>query len=119
MAPLYAALFARLMNIYGIDYIQKNYYNGNYYRTLSLNDIKLGNNVDFIACLGWDPVTGLGSFAQYINIASRTSTSKYFSFDYIYDKYAKDIKSNKKLTVILKEDIELKTKEKTGKLNLI
>ncbi len=85
---------------------------------MSLNDIKLGNNFDYNAYIGWDPVTGLGSFSQYIYFASETVKAKYFSFAIIDDTQAKETKSKKELSVKkLKTKIEFLTKIATGILN--
>ena len=74
MSPLFAALTARLMNIYGINTVQQAIQNGGYYRMFSFHDIITGNIGGYSAGVGWDAVTGMGSFAQYF--ASVTSTSK-------------------------------------------
>ena len=74
MAPLYAALTARLMNLYGISQIQKNFPNGGYYKHFVFNDITSGNNGYFSATSGWDPVTGMGSFSNYTLTVQYNST---------------------------------------------
>lgn len=61
MAPLWAALIARLtegMNT-SIGYMQPLLYDPQ--REGLLNDIKVGSNGDYQAGDGWDPCTGLGS----------------------------------------------------------
>ena len=65
MAPLYAALTARLINLYGLEQVQNDFRNGGYYKAFSFYDITLGNNGEFFAQEGWDPVTGMGSFKNY------------------------------------------------------
>ena len=65
MAPMYAALTARLMSLYWVNQVQKDFANGGYYKTLSFNDITLGSNGGFNATIGWDAVTGMGSFSKY------------------------------------------------------
>lgn len=60
------------MAIYGVSKIQQDFQNGGYYRVLTFHDITSGNNGGYNAYVGWDPVTGLGSFAQYL---SSTSTA--------------------------------------------
>ena len=53
------------MSIYGVKQIQNDFANGGYYKTLSLRDITSGSNGGYSADIGWDPVTGLGSFLRY------------------------------------------------------
>jgi len=65
VAPLFAALTARLMNLYGVTKIQNDFANGSYYRMFSFRDITVGSNVNFTAAVGWDPLTGMGSYAKY------------------------------------------------------
>ncbi len=85
VSPLFAALTARLMSIYGINKVQQDFQNGGFYRMLSYRDITTGNNGAYSAGVGWDAVTGMGSFAQYlaqttsstpINPTSTSSTTK-------------------------------------------
>ena len=76
VSPLFAALTARLMSIYGLNTVQQDFQNGGYYIMLSFRDITTGNNGAFSAVVGWDAVTGMGSFAQYLTqTTSTTSTS--------------------------------------------
>ena len=72
VSPLFAALTTLLMSIYGINKVQQDFQNGGYYRMLSFRDIRTGNNGAYSAGVGWDAVTGMGSFAQYI---AQTTTS--------------------------------------------
>ena len=74
VAPLYAALTAQLMNLYGVSQIQKNFPNGGYYKYFVFNDITSGNNGYFSATSGWDPVTGMGSFSNYTLTGQYNST---------------------------------------------
>jgi len=60
------------MSIYGINKVQQDFQNGGYYRMLSFRDIRTGNNGAYSAGVGWDAVTGMGSFAQYL---AQTTTS--------------------------------------------
>jgi hypothetical protein len=53
------------MNLYGIAKIQRGFANGSYYKMLSFRDITMGSNVNFTTSIGWDPLTGMGSFAKY------------------------------------------------------
>ena len=75
MAPLYAALTARLMTLYGIAQVQNDFQNGGYYNAFSYNDIKSGSKSEFSANVGWDPVTGMGSFAKYNPTLSTTKNA--------------------------------------------
>ena len=72
VSPLFAALTTRLMSIYGINKVQQDFQNGGYYRMVSYRDITTGNNGAYSAGVGWDAVTGMGSFSQYL--AQTTST---------------------------------------------
>ena len=54
------------MNIYGVNKVQQDLKNGGYYRKFLFRDITTGDNGDYSAGVGWDPVTGLGSFVQYL-----------------------------------------------------
>ena len=63
-APLFAGLTARLMSLKGVASVQSMLQNGGYYTTLYFNDITSGNNGGFKTSVGWDPVTGLGSFSS-------------------------------------------------------
>ena len=74
VSPLFAALTTRLMSIYGINKVQQDFQNGGYYRMLSFRDINMGNNGAYSAGVGWDAVTGIGSFAQYL--AQTTSSTR-------------------------------------------
>jgi hypothetical protein len=74
VSPLFAALTARLMSIYGLNKVQQDFQNGGYYRMVSFRDITTGNNGAYSAGVGWDAVTGMGSFAQY-STQSTSSTS--------------------------------------------
>ncbi len=73
VSPLFAALTIRIMSIYGINKVQQDFQNGGYYRMLSFRDITTGNNGAYSAGVGWDAVTGMGSFANYL--AQTTSSS--------------------------------------------
>jgi kumamolisin len=73
VSPLFAALTTRLMSIYGINKVQQDFQNGGFYRMLSYRDINTGNNGAYSAGSGWDAVTGMGSFANYL--AQSTSTT--------------------------------------------
>jgi hypothetical protein len=53
------------MTLYGIEKVQNDFQDGGYYNAFSYNDITSGSNGEFSAYVGWDPVTGLGSFAKY------------------------------------------------------
>ena len=70
VSPLYAALTARLMNIYGINEVQQGIQNGGYYRSFLFRDITTGNNVGFNSSIGWDAVTGMGSFKQFTQLST-------------------------------------------------
>jgi kumamolisin len=59
VSPLFAALTARLMSIYGINKVQQDFQNGGYYRMLSFRDITTGNNGAYSAGVGWDALTGM------------------------------------------------------------
>jgi hypothetical protein len=78
VSPLFAALTTRLMSIYGMNKVQQDFQNGGFYRMLSYRDITTGKNG---AGVGWDAITGMGSFAQYLaqttssTIINPTSTS--------------------------------------------
>ena len=61
--PLYASLTARMMNLNGVNAIKDKFQKGGYYSALTFHDIDSGSNGDYIATTGWDPVTGMGSFA--------------------------------------------------------
>ena len=75
VSPLYAALTARLMNIYGVNQVKTDFANGGYYKTFSFNDITSGSNGDFNASNDWDAVTGMGSLATYTpNIPDNETT---------------------------------------------
>ena len=64
MVPaLYASLTARIMNLNGVDQIKAKLQKGGYYSAFSFHDITSGSNGDYTAVKGWDPVTGMGSFA--------------------------------------------------------
>jgi hypothetical protein len=79
VSALYAALTARLMNLYSIARVQNDFQNGGYYRTLAFRDVTTGNN-GYSASVGWDPVTGMGSFANYTpstNIITTTTKSPF------------------------------------------
>ncbi len=73
MSPLFAALTARLMSLYGINKVQQDFQNGGYYRILSYRDVTSGNNGGFSAGVGWDTVTGMGSFSHYLTPTTSTS----------------------------------------------
>ena len=64
------------MNIYGVAQVQKDFANGGYYKTLSFRDVTSGSNRNYTASFGWDPVTGMGSFAKYTPSSSLSSASK-------------------------------------------
>ena len=83
------------MNLNSIARVQNDFQNGGYYNTFSFHDITSGNNGAYSASIGWDPVTGMGSFANYTagtkNISTTSTTnspftpisstmSKYFSY---------------------------------------
>ena len=74
-ALLYAGITARLMNIYGVGQVQKDFANGGYYKTLTFNDITSGSNGKYNAGTGWDAVTGLGSFKSYKQSSSNPTTT--------------------------------------------
>ena len=65
------------MSLNGIALVQSNFQNGAYYKTLSFRDITSGSNGDYTAGVGWDAVTGMGSFASYtpVNITTTTTTT--------------------------------------------
>ena len=75
VSPLFAALTTRLMSIYGINKVQQDFQNGGYYRMLSYRDITTGNNGAYSAGVGWDAVTGMGSFAQYLTQTTSTTSN--------------------------------------------
>ena len=68
------------MNIYGVNKVQQDLKNGGYYRKFLFRDITTGDNGDYSAGVGWDPVTGLGSFVQYLtpttSAPSTTTTTR-------------------------------------------
>ena len=89
VSALYAALTARLMNLYSIARVQNDFQNGGYYKTLSFRDVTSGNN-GFSASVGWDPVTGMGSFANYTpstNIITTTTKSPFTPVSSTMSKY--------------------------------
>jgi hypothetical protein len=63
------------MNLYGVAQVQNDFQNGGYYNAFSYNDITSGSNGAFSANVGWDPVTGMGSFAKYNPTLSTTKNS--------------------------------------------
>jgi hypothetical protein len=75
VSPLFAALTTRLMSIYGINKVQQDFQNGGYYRMVSFRDITSGNNGAYSASIGWDAVTGMGSFAQYLTPATSSTSN--------------------------------------------
>jgi kumamolisin len=75
VSPLFAALTARLMSIYGINKVQQDFQNGGYYRIMSYRDITTGNNGAYSAGVGWDAQTGMGSFAKYLTQTTSTITT--------------------------------------------
>ena len=81
VAPLYAGLSARLMQLNGIASVQNNLKSGGFYTMLSYNDVNWGNNGGYSAVNGWDPVTGLGSFKRYT-----LNTFSYPENSFIYNK---------------------------------
>ena len=46
------------MNLYGVRKVQNDFENGGYYNKLTFHDIKIGNNGNYTAQVGWDAVTG-------------------------------------------------------------
>ena len=75
MAPLYASLTARLMALNGTASVQSLFQNGGYYSVLSFNDVTTGNNGGFKAGIGWDAVTGIGSFSSFAQSVKTTITT--------------------------------------------
>ncbi len=75
VSPLFTALTTRLMSIYGINKVQQDFLNGGYYRMMSYRDISTGNNGAYSAGVGWDAVTGMGSFAQYSMQTTSSTTN--------------------------------------------
>ena len=59
MAALWAALLARINAIKGapVGFVNAELYA----QAAALNDITVGDNGDFLAAVGWDACTGLGS----------------------------------------------------------
>ena len=99
MPPLYAALTARLMQLNNITSIQNIFKNGSYYTSLSYNDITTGNNGGFNASLGWDPVTGLGSFKNFTLNTFKYSSGSYNSRQNSFSYAACQSSSNKQLVL--------------------
>jgi len=48
-----------------VSLIQNDFKDGGYYSTFSFHDITSGSNGIYTASVGWDPVTGMGSYAAY------------------------------------------------------
>jgi hypothetical protein len=63
------------MTLYGIAQVQNDFQSGGYYNAILYNDITSGRNDDFSANVGWDPVTGMGSFAKYNRTLPTTKNS--------------------------------------------
>ncbi len=76
MSPLFAALTTRLMSIYGINKVQQDFQNGGFYRMLSYRDITTGNNGAYSSGVGWDAVTGMGSFVNYLTQTTSSTPIK-------------------------------------------
>ena len=70
MAPLFSALTARLMKLYGINKVQKQLMNGGIYNALTFKNITSGSNGAYNASTGWNPVCGMGSFSSYNSFKS-------------------------------------------------
>jgi len=63
------------MTLYGIEQVQNDFQSGGYFNAILYNDITSGSNADFWANVGWDPVTGMGSFAKYNRTLPTTKNS--------------------------------------------
>ena len=77
------------MNLYSIARVQNDFQNGGYYKTLSFRDVTSGNN-GYSASVGWDPVTGMGSFANYTpstNIITTTTKGPFTPVSSTMSKY--------------------------------